>query len=142
MLSAASGYSYSQAARPALRAVRFGHAGHQREHPQAKQTAATSSTNPRLNSESELSGSQRLCQRMIRWYQKNESIRKFKEKTGLFRCGYKLNGFSEYSCSQYTMEAIKRHGVIKGIWKGFWRIAWCNPLTMYIKPLQKYFVNP
>jgi putative component of membrane protein insertase Oxa1/YidC/SpoIIIJ protein YidD len=32
------------------------------------------------------------------------------------------------SCSQYTAMAIKRYGVIIGVWKGFFRIAKrCNP---------------
>lgn len=104
--------------------------------------AASTSKETKASVEKELSAAQKLCERMIRWYQNNESIRKFKEKTGLFRCGYKLNGLSDWSCSQYTQEAIKRHGVVKGIWKGFWRIAFCNPLTFKVKALQKYFVEP
>lgn len=31
------------------------------------------------------------------------------------------------SCSQYTLEAILKHGVIKGWALGFWRILRCNP---------------
>ncbi len=31
------------------------------------------------------------------------------------------------SCSQYTLEAILKHGVIKGWVLGFWRILRCNP---------------
>ena len=32
------------------------------------------------------------------------------------------------TCSEYTIEAIKAHGVFKGIIKGTYRILRCNPL--------------
>ena len=32
------------------------------------------------------------------------------------------------SCSQYTVEAIRLHGVIKGIWLGSKRLLKCHPL--------------
>ena len=31
------------------------------------------------------------------------------------------------SCSEYTYEAVKKYGVIKGLWMGFLRILKCNP---------------
>ena len=33
------------------------------------------------------------------------------------------------SCSQYTLEAILKHGFIVGWALGFWRILRCNPLS-------------
>lgn len=31
------------------------------------------------------------------------------------------------TCSQYSYQAIKKYGVIKGSWKGIGRILRCNP---------------
>jgi len=31
------------------------------------------------------------------------------------------------SCSQYTLEAVERHGVVKGLLLGAWRILRCHP---------------
>ena len=33
------------------------------------------------------------------------------------------------SCSQYTLEAVSRYGVLRGILKGLWRILRCNPFS-------------
>ena len=31
------------------------------------------------------------------------------------------------SCSEYAAQAIERHGILRGILKGAWRIMRCNP---------------
>ncbi|MGI8650824.1 MAG: membrane protein insertion efficiency factor YidD [Rubrobacter sp.] len=31
------------------------------------------------------------------------------------------------SCSLYTLEAVRKHGPVKGVWLGTWRILRCNP---------------
>ena len=33
------------------------------------------------------------------------------------------------SCSRYTVEALQKYGLIKGLAKGAWRIARCNPFN-------------
>jgi putative membrane protein insertion efficiency factor len=33
------------------------------------------------------------------------------------------------SCSQYTLEAIEKYGLVKGSWLGFRRILRCNPFN-------------
>lgn len=33
------------------------------------------------------------------------------------------------TCSMYTLDAIKKYGVIIGSLKGFWRILRCNPFA-------------
>lgn len=33
------------------------------------------------------------------------------------------------TCSQYAIESIQKHGVIKGTWLAFWRILRCNPFS-------------
>ncbi len=35
------------------------------------------------------------------------------------------------TCSEYAAEAILRHGVLKGMLMGLWRIMRCNPLGGY-----------
>lgn len=32
------------------------------------------------------------------------------------------------SCSQYAIEAVERHGAMRGMWLALWRIARCHPL--------------
>ena len=33
------------------------------------------------------------------------------------------------SCSQYTVLAIQKHGVLRGVFMGAWRIMRCNPFS-------------
>lgn len=33
------------------------------------------------------------------------------------------------SCSQYTLEAIQRYGLLKGMLLGGWRLLRCNPFS-------------
>lgn len=32
------------------------------------------------------------------------------------------------TCSEYSIQAIEKYGVVKGVAKSFWRILRCNPL--------------
>lgn len=87
----------------------------------------------------EESVAKRLCERMIRWYQNNDYIhKKLYPEVGI-RCLYAERG--EASCSQYTLESIRKNGVIKGCVKGFLRIANCNPRTQKHEKLRKLFVE-
>lgn len=47
-----------------------------------------------------------------------------------------LHGFFGYghcrfspTCSQYMIEALQRHGLLKGLRLGLWRILRCNPFS-------------
>ena len=121
---------------------RFGSGEHNHNH-ETTSDSHEFSTKPPIEGESRTQNAgQRFSERLIHWYQKNEAIRKFKDKTGLFHCGYTQFGISELSCSHYTLEAIRQHGVIKGCVMGFCRILMCNPLTFHVKSLQKFFIKP
>lgn len=53
--------------------------------------------------------------RLIRWYQRTISV-------GLpRRCRYSP------TCSQYAVEALRVHGVVKGTLLSAWRLLRCNP---------------
>jgi len=54
---------------------------------------------------------------LIRFYQKYLSPLK-RTKCPYYPC-----------CSQYGLEAIEKHGVIKGLILAFWRILRCNPFS-------------
>jgi putative membrane protein insertion efficiency factor len=58
----------------------------------------------------------RLCVGLIRLYQ----------RTARFRppvCRF------QPTCSEYALQAIQKHGVVKGIALGCWRIVRCNPFS-------------
>lgn len=58
---------------------------------------------------------------------------KFYQKTLSFDHGFLSvfypHGFCRYkpTCSEYAIDAIEKHGVIKGCLMAFWRILRCNP---------------
>lgn len=58
--------------------------------------------------------------KMINWYQKN--ISKWLESKNI-RCKYYP------TCSEYTKQAIKKYGAIKGTGIGLARIIRCNPFS-------------
>jgi hypothetical protein len=62
---------------------------------------------------------------LIRIYQKTISF-----DHGPLRVLYP-NGFCRYypSCSEYTAQAITKHGVVLGTILGSWRILRCNPFA-------------
>jgi len=35
----------------------------------------------------------------------------------------------EPTCSQYSVLAIEKYGILRGLWKSFIRVVRCNPLT-------------
>jgi len=64
-----------------------------------------------------------FCIFLITFYQKTLS-----PDHGFFSCFFPY-GYCRFSpsCSQYTKQAIEKHGCLKGIIIGFWRILRCNP---------------
>ena len=57
----------------------------------------------------------RLCLKLIRFYQKYIS------KGIVSQCRYTP------TCSQYALEAIRKHGILKGGWLALRRILSCHP---------------
>jgi putative membrane protein insertion efficiency factor len=31
------------------------------------------------------------------------------------------------SCSEYFIESVRKHGPVRGAWRGVWRVCRCNP---------------
>jgi uncharacterized protein len=63
--------------------------------------------------------------KVIRLYQKTLS-----PDTGWFKVYYP-HGFCRFHphCSEYSYQAIDKHGILKGGIKAIWRIMRCNPLS-------------
>lgn len=61
--------------------------------------------------------------KLIRFYQKTIS-----RDHGILKIFYPY-GYCRFrpTCSEYTIQAIKKYGVIKGCLKASWRIIRCNP---------------
>ncbi len=62
---------------------------------------------------------------LIRFYQNFLSIDQsfWGKKTGIKVC------IHEPKCSEYTYQAVEKHGIIKGLIMGFFRILRCNPFN-------------
>ena len=70
---------------------------------------------------------------LLKLYKKTLSPANF----GLNTCRY------DPSCADYTYEAIEKHGVIKGGWKGFRRVLKCNPFSKGgYDPVDTPFIKP
>jgi len=59
----------------------------------------------------------RCIVRVIQFYQRNISVNMIP------RCKY------HPSCSQYTIDALEKYGVVRGVLMGIWRILRCNPFS-------------
>jgi putative membrane protein insertion efficiency factor len=74
--------------------------------------------------------------KFIDFYQKflSPAVKKFLEFFGLL----KINSCAFYpSCSEYTKQAIKKYGILKGSCLGFLRILRCHPWQKnHIDPLK------
>ncbi len=65
----------------------------------------------------------RLAIKIIKFYQKTISF-----DHGVLKIFFP-NGYCRYypTCSEYSLQAIKKYGIIKGGIKSAWRILRCNP---------------
>ena len=62
----------------------------------------------------------------IAWYQKNQPLRILVgSHLVLFGGSCKFTP----TCSEYTYQAIKNYGVLKGLPRALWRIMRCNPFS-------------
>lgn len=68
----------------------------------------------------------RLLLKAIRFYQKHLSFKK-----GIFAVLFLTDGVCRFkpTCSEYTYQAITKHGIIKGTYLGVLRIIRCHPLS-------------
>lgn len=66
-----------------------------------------------------------LTKALIRFYQKFLSIDQsfWGKRTGIKVC------IHEPYCSEYTYQAVDKHGVVKGLVMGFFRILRCQPFA-------------
>lgn len=62
----------------------------------------------------------------IRWYQKNQPLRKIIGSHFLL-----FGGDCKFvpTCSEYMYTAIEKYGAIKGVFWGMWRLLRCNPFS-------------
>jgi hypothetical protein len=70
---------------------------------------------------------EKIILKLIRFYQKTLSL-----DHGLFSYVNRISflGCRFYpTCSEYTYQAVKKYGVIKGIFLGAKRVVRCNPLS-------------
>ena len=67
----------------------------------------------------------KLALTLIRYYQRTLSFdhSDWGKKLGVRVCRFYP------SCSQYSIEAIEKYGLTKGLFKGLYRILRCNPFT-------------
>lgn len=82
---------------------------------------------PSLTAEEQQNLAKRLCYQALHWYQDNKFIHDKLYKWINLKCPYGEKGMP--SCSHFSEDAIKKHGVLKGIWMTFWRIVNCNWFT-------------
>ncbi len=63
--------------------------------------------------------------RLLKYYQKFLSP----DKGILVKIGFKKPGVCVFypTCSDYTIQAVKKYGVINGLYKGFKRVIRCTP---------------
>ncbi len=66
----------------------------------------------------------KLSLSLIRYYQRSKFIHQFIGKS-IFLSD--KNCRFDPTCSEFTYQAVKKYGVVIGIWKGFKRIIRCHP---------------
>lgn len=67
---------------------------------------------------------------MIRWFSRAlSSLLIFMVMVYRATLGHVMGGHCRFqpSCSQYMIDAVNKHGPIKGAWRGLKRIARCHP---------------